>query len=77
MVKTIVIPHNNILNISIPTKYIGREIEVIVYAKDEILNESTKTKKTFANFTGILTESEYQSLKNQTEQARKEWSRDI
>ena len=30
-----------------------------------------------ADFSGILSDNDYQSLKTQTEQARKEWSRDI
>ena len=31
-----------------------------------------KPKKTMANFTGILSENDYQSIKSHTEQARKE-----
>jgi hypothetical protein len=67
MIKTIVTPQN----------YIGREIEVLLYAKDELQEEKIKPKKTMANFTGILSENDYQSLKSHTEQARKEWNRDI
>jgi hypothetical protein len=77
MIKTIVTPQNNNLFLEIPNSYIGREIEVLLYAKDELEEEKIKPKKTLANFTGVLSENDYQSLKSYTEQARKEWNRDI
>lgn len=45
MIRTIVKPHNNTLTFSIPDKYVGKELEVIAFAKDEGLNEVIKTKK--------------------------------
>jgi hypothetical protein len=77
MIKTIVTPQNSSLYLVIPNYYIGREIEVLLYAKDELDQEKTKPKKTMADFTGVLSEQDYQSLKSHTEQARKEWNRDI
>ena len=77
MIKTIVTPHNNSLYLSIPNNYIGREIEVLVYAKDELVEEKEKPKKSMKDFCGILSENDYQSLKEHTEQSRKEWNRDI
>jgi hypothetical protein len=77
MIKTIVTPQNNSIYLSIPNNYIGRELEVLLFAKDELEEEKSKPKKTMANFTGILSEDEYQSLKSHTEQARREWNRDI
>jgi hypothetical protein len=77
MIKTIVTPQNNSLYLAIPNNYIGREIEVLLYAKDELEQETIKPKKTMANFTGILSENDYQSLKSHTQQARNEWNRDI
>lgn len=77
MVKTVVTPQNNSLYLVIPNNYIGREIEVLMYAKDELDEEKIKPKKTMANFSGILSENDYQSLKSHTEQSRKEWNRDI
>ncbi len=76
MIKTTIIPQNNSLNFIIPDNYIGREIEVLLYAKDE-LEQEIKPKKTMADFSGILSEEDYLSLKSHTEQARKEWNRDI
>jgi hypothetical protein len=77
MIKTIVTPQNNSLHLVIPNNYVGREIEVLLYAKDELEEEKIKPKKTMADFTGILSENDYQSLKSHTEQGRKEWNRDI
>jgi hypothetical protein len=77
MIKTIITPQNNSINLAIPNSYIGKEIEVLLYAKDELISEEIRTKKTMADFTGILSDSDYQSLKSHTEQARKEWNRDI
>ncbi len=76
MIKTTIIPQNNSLNFTIPDNYIGREIEVLLYAKDE-LQQEIKPKKTMTDFSGILSENDYQALKSHTEQARKEWNRDI
>ena len=77
MIKTVVTPENNILYLTIPNKYVGKEVEVLLYSKDEVIQEKANSKKIMADFSGILSDNDYQSLKTQTEQARKEWSRDI
>ena len=77
MIKTIVIPKNNKLSLSIPDSYIGKEIEVLLYTKDELQEEKAKPKRSMPDFSGVLSEDDYQSLKNHTEQARKEWNRAI
>jgi putative transposon-encoded protein len=33
MIKKVVIPKNNTIKLSIPDNYIGKEIDVLVYAK--------------------------------------------
>ncbi len=77
MIRTILTPQNNSIHLSIPNNYVGKEIEVLLYSKEELAEEKPKEKKTMANFTGILSENDYQSLKSHTEQSRKEWNRDI
>ncbi len=77
MIKTIVTPQNNKLSLSIPDSYIGKEIEVLLYAKDELLEEKATQKKSMSDFSGVLSEKEYHSLKEHTEKARKEWNRAI
>ncbi len=78
MIKTIVTPQNNSLLLAIPNKYIGKEIEILFYALDEVSEEKNNmSKKSMADFRGILSDSDYQELKMHTEQARKEWNRNI
>jgi hypothetical protein len=77
MVKTVVIPKKNKLIVEIPNNYIGKEIEVLLYAKEELEVKKSNTKKTLVDFNGIFSESEFQSLKSHSEKARSEWSRDI
>ena len=77
MIRTIITPQNNSLYLTIPNSYIGKEIEVLLYSKDELMEENVSPKKTMADFSGILSNSDYQSLKTHTQQARKEWNRAI
>jgi hypothetical protein len=76
MIKTIAIPKNNTYNLAIPNNYIGKKIEILFYAIDEVAVEKSEgSKKTMADFSGVLSESDYQSLKEHTQDARKEWNR--
>jgi hypothetical protein len=77
MIKTVVTPQKNSYSLTIPAHYIGRKIEILLYALDEISEEKTTPKKSMADFSGILSDNEYQALKAHTEQARKEWNRNI
>jgi hypothetical protein len=77
MIKTSIVPQNNNVHLSVPNNYIGKEIEIILYAKEEVISNVQKGKKTFADFNGIISEEEYKSLKSNTEQAREQWNRDI
>jgi hypothetical protein len=77
MIKTLAIPQNNSYNLAIPNDYIGRKIEILFYALDEIVEEKVEPKMTMADFCGILSDSDYSSLKKHTEQARTEWDRTI
>jgi hypothetical protein len=72
MIRTIVIPKNNSLYLSIPNNYIGKEIEVLLYAKEELEEEKIKPKQTMADFSGVLSENDYLSLKSHTEKSREE-----
>jgi len=45
MIRTVVKPHTNTLTFSIPDIYVGKELEVIAFAKDEGLHEVIKAKK--------------------------------
>ena len=77
MIKTIITPQSNSVNLTIPGNYVGKEIEVLLYAKEEVAEGTAVPKKSMADFCGVLSENDYQALKEHTEQARKEWNRAI
>jgi hypothetical protein len=45
MIRTIVTTNNNTLTLAIPDRYIGREVEVIAFVKDEDVEENIVSKK--------------------------------
>lgn len=77
MIKTILTPLNKNIYISIPNNYIGKEIEILLYAKEELITNKTKEENVFFDFKGILSKEDYNSLKSNTELARNQWNRDI
>lgn len=77
MIKTIVIPHNNNLNVAIPNNYIGKEIEVLLYAKDELIEEKVIKKSNAARFKGLLSNEEADKYDTYLKQVRNEWDRDF
>jgi len=77
MIRTLLTPQQQNISIQVPQSYVGKPIEVLLFALDEPTEEKIKPKKSMSDFCGILSEKEYQSLKEHTEQARKEWNRPI
>jgi hypothetical protein len=77
MIKTIVTPLNHQLHLSIPNSYIGKEIEVLLYAKDELTEEKAAKRNNANRHKGLLTTEEAEKYDMYQKQARKEWDRDI
>jgi hypothetical protein len=77
MIKTVVIPKGNKLLLSIPNDYIGKEVEVLVYAKDELKEEKSDKKVDIARFKGLLSKEEGEKFSKYLEEVRNEWDRDI
>lgn len=74
MIKTIATPQNNSFNIAIPDNYIGKKIEIIFYALDEVLEEKVlPTKKTMADFWGTLSDETANKLQNEVNESRVSW----
>ena len=50
MVRTVITPHNQTISIDIPKDYIGKQIEVIAFARDEAFTQekSSRKKTTFS-----------------------------
>jgi hypothetical protein len=59
MIRTIVTPQNNNINLTIPVNYIGKKIEVLLYTSEEVTDESLELPpRSVAGFKGFLTDGE-------------------
>lgn len=79
MIRTIIIPEKQDVSLHIPEDYVGKQIEVLLYAVDE-LNEQKETSKTKpSDFRGTLklTAEQYENLQTHLKDIRSEWDRDI
>lgn len=61
----------------VPNLYIGKEIEVLLYAKEELIEEKTTTNNNAARFNSLLTDEEADKYHSHLKQARKELDRNI
>lgn len=83
MIRTIVVPLNNKLLVTIPNNYIGKEIEVFLYAKEELTEEvnaievKPKKKNGIARFRGTFTAEKADELQEYVKKSREEWDRNI
>lgn len=76
MIKTIATPLENSFNIAIPNQYIGKKLEIIIYALDEIM-ENKIPKKTMADFWGTLSDESANDLNTRTIEGRNDWENRI
>lgn len=60
MVRTTLIPDNTHIELDIPAEYVGREIEIVYSALDEMTPPDKK--KTMADFLGILSDKSAKKL---------------
>jgi hypothetical protein len=78
MIRTIVIPKNTDLHVSIPEEYIGKQIEILVYKTDEINSNRYKTEETRSLRGKLnLTAVEQEDLQRHLTEIRNEWNKDI
>lgn len=76
MTRTSITPLQTDILLSIPQKYIGKKIEVLLYAVDEIVEELPQ-KITMADFWGKLSDESAKKLHETTQIMREEWERNI
>ncbi|TAH04203.1 MAG: hypothetical protein EAZ15_01340 [Sphingobacteriales bacterium] len=73
MIKTVATPLNNNHNLKIPDNYIGKKIEIIFYAVEEIDEEKKDNPKlTMGDFWGILSDTTAQNLHKEVEESRED-----
>lgn len=74
MTKTIITPENNSILLPVPKEYVGKKLEVLMYALEE-LSENRPQLNTMASFKGVLTTEEAEQLQEYVKQSRGEWTR--
>ena len=63
MGRTLVTPQQQNISIVVPENYVGRQIEVLVYAVDELVEEEKKaTPKNAAKFKGVFLKKKVKNL---------------
>ena len=73
MVRTVIIPNDHTICISIPGNYIGKKVEVLLYASEEIKEDTSQIHKyNAARFKGILTDEEANKYHQYLQKARRE-----
>ena len=77
MIRTVITPQNTDIHISIPENYVGRKMEVLLYATDEVVEEETETANTMAQFWGVISGETGEDLHKNAAKSRDEWDRDI
>jgi len=79
MIQTSLAPtDNNILILPLPEEYRGKDIEVLIYSKDEILNIiPQKPPVTMGDFIGTFPMKDAETLRLNITQAREGWDRVI
>lgn len=80
MIRTTLIPDTADISIHLPNNYVGRKIEVLLYAVDELSEAGTTIKK--IDNSGLrgslnLSENEYKDFQQYAKNIRNEWEKDI
>lgn len=75
MVRTIIIPKDTNIQLSIAKEYVGKTIEITYLALDEL--EQSPTKTTMADFWNTISDEAAKELHNSVNEMRTEWNRDI
>ena len=75
MVRTIVVPGDAHIELDIPADYIGKRVEVTYSLLEEV--ETTRAKKTMADFWGILSDKTASDMQAEIAKSWEEWERDI
>ena len=71
MIKTTIIPQQTNINILVPQNYIGKKIEVLLYAVDEITTYAPKNV-TMADFWGVISDETAQKLHKNVAESKEE-----
>lgn len=73
MIRTIVTPETNGLHILIPDGYVGRKLEMLLYAMDEPMDVAPDKVHMMSEFRGLLTAEEADKMQVFISKSRAEW----
>jgi hypothetical protein len=68
MIRTVLTPQNNNFVFPIPNEYIGKELEIIVFPKDEVLSNPLPPKK--VSFSAISIDTRHYKFSREEANAR-------
>ena len=78
MIHTIITPSNTEVHLSIPQDYVGKQIEILLYATDEGREGKvfkSKTNKLRGSLN--LSDEQYKDFQQHAKKIRNEWNRNI
>ncbi len=75
MTRTTITPTENNIMLSVPERYIGKRIEVLMFDVDEVALESTaeSSKLKPSELRGFLSADTADAIQQHLQQSRKEW----
>lgn len=77
MIRTFITPTKSNYNVTLdlPEDYLGQELELIVFKKQEglIIEKETTPKKLSNKYRGVFTKEDAKSFNDHSQQMRKEW----
>jgi len=77
MIRSLVTPQTNDLHIALPDDYIGRKVEVLVFAYDEPIDVPKPPLGIMAQFWGVISDETTSQMHIHVDESRTEWERDI
>lgn len=76
MVRKHLIPESSNLVVSIPQEYIGKNVEVIIFAEED-MHDDKPVKRGLSKYKGALTKEQAANFQEFSKQIREEWERNI
>ena len=77
MLKTVITPRESTYPLFIPSNYIGKTLEVLLYSGDEVVEDKVPANKKPSDFFGTLSAAEGEKFQNYVTNSRSEWDRNI
>ena len=79
MIRTSITPQQTDIQLSVPPHYVGKKLEVLLYAVEEVIEEPAvaSAPPVMAQFWGILSKETADDILQRSTESRNEWDRDI